>query len=232
MARPKLRQSAVRDECFAGVTYHIEGELVPVLRITLENTAIFFEHHVLLWKSPATRIGAKPVRGLIKRAITGMPILLASATGPGEIAFSRDGAGQIVPIHLAPGQAIDVREHQYLAATGQVAYGINRVRGIMNWVFGGNTILIDQFRATEAEGVVWVHGYGNVFEITLAADEAIDVEPGAWIYKDPTVRMRTITQNLSAGLFASAASFFWNRLTGPGRVGLQSLYVPSGATAA
>ncbi|MDA8390745.1 MAG: AIM24 family protein [Gammaproteobacteria bacterium] len=226
MIKPELRHTAIRDQQFAGVTYHIEGELVPVLRVSLGQAPIFFDHHILLWKSATTRIGTKAVRGLLKRAMGRMPILLCTATGPGEVAFSRDGAGQIIPIHLQPGQGIHTREHQYLAATGQVAYTITRARGIMNWVLGGNTLLIDHFRAEGGPGIVWLHGYGNVFEVTLAEGEAIDVEPGAWFYKDPSVTMTTITQNLSAGLLASAVSFFWNRLTGPGRVGLQSLYVP------
>lgn len=227
MPEPILKKTLIRDESFAGVTYHIEGELVPVLQIILSDTPIFFEHHILLWKSPSTRIGVKAVKGLLKRAISGMPILLTSASGPGHIAVSRDGAGQIVPIHLQPGEAIDVREHQYLAATEQVSYSVTRIKGIMNWVFGGNTIIVDQFRAESAPGIVWLHGFGNVFEVILGAGESIDLEPGGWLYKDPSVSMKTLTQNLSSGFFGSSASFFWNRLTGPGRVGIQSMYIPT-----
>ncbi len=227
MIEPVLKKTLVRDETFAGVTYHIEGELVPVLQIILSDTPVFFEHHILLWKSASTRIGAKAVKGLLRRAISGMPVLLTSAHGPGRVAVSRDGTGQIVPIHLQPGQAIDVREHQYLAATEQVSYSVTRIKGIMNWVFGGNSIIVDQFRAETTPGIVWVHGFGNVFEVVLDAHESIDIEPGGWLYKDPTVSMKTQTQNLSAGLFGSAGSFFWNRMTGPGRVGIQSLYIPT-----
>lgn len=227
MSEPVLKNTNIREETFAGITYHIQGDLVPVLEVILTTTPIFFEHHILLWKSPSTHIGIKAVKGLLRRAISGMPILLTSATGPGRIAVSRDGAGQIVPIHLEAGQAIDVREHQYLAATDQVSYSVARIKGIMNWIFGGNTLIVDQFRAETTPGIVWVHGFGNVFEITLAAGEAIDLEPGGWLYKDPSVSMKTQTQNLSSGIFGSAASFFWNRLTGPGRVGIQSMYVPT-----
>lgn len=227
MPGPVLKKGLVREESFAGIAYHIAGDIVPVLEVVLETTPVFFEHHILLWKSSSTRIGVKAVKGVLRRAISGMPILLASATGPGTIAFSRDGAGQIVPIHLAPGEAIDVREHQYLAATDQVAYSVTRIKGIMNWVFGGNTLIIDQFRAETAPGIVWLHGFGNVFEVALGAGESIDLEPGGWLYKDPGVSIKTVTQSLSSGLFGSAASFFWNRFTGPGRVGIQSMYVPT-----
>jgi uncharacterized protein (AIM24 family) len=90
---------------------------------------------------------------------------------------------------------------------------------------GGTGFFIDHFTAQGGEGIVWVHGYGNVFEVTLAAGEQIDIEPGGWIYKDPSVTMETQLQKLSTGLFASACSFVWNRFTGPGRVGIQTMYV-------
>lgn len=78
--------------------------------------------------------------------------------------------------------------------------------------------------ARDANGIVWLHGYGNVFEITLQAGEQIDIEPGGWVYKDPSVRMELETQGLATGFFASGGQIFFNRFTGPGRVGIQSMY--------
>ena len=37
MPIPVLRPTAARAETFAGVTYHIEGELVPVLHVELSG---------------------------------------------------------------------------------------------------------------------------------------------------------------------------------------------------
>ena len=75
------------------------------------------------------------------------------------------------------------------------------------------------------EGILWLHGYGNVFELTLGPGQQIDVEPGGWIYKDPTVQMETIVQQLGTAFFASAGQLVFNRFTGPGRLGVQSMYV-------
>jgi len=205
--------------------YRIEGELVPVLILSLTSMPIYFEHYVLLWKSPSVNIGLKPLKGMGKRVLAGMPILMTQATGVGEIAFSRDNAGHIFPIHLQPGQEIDVREHQFLAATDNVEYTFQRVKGISNILFGGSGFFIDRFICTSGDGIVWIHGYGNVFEMTLGPGEAIDVEPGGWIYKDPSVRMETVAQQIVTGLFASAGNFSINRFTGPGRLGIQSMYV-------
>jgi uncharacterized protein (AIM24 family) len=59
----------------------------------------------------------------------------------------------------------------------------------------------------------------------LAAGEQIDVEPGGWLYKDPAVRMDTVVDRLTSGLFGASVNFVVNRFTGPGRVGIQSMYL-------
>ena len=225
MAVPVLLSTTARNETFAGVTYHIEGELVPVLHLELGSMPVYFEHHVLLWKDPRVSIGVKPLQGAFKRMIAGMPVFLTEAAGPGRIAFSRDGAGHVFGIHLEKGMAVDVREHQFLAATGNVDYDFQLVQGVSNMLFGGTGFFIDTFSCPRDEGIVWLHGYGNVFGLTLAPGEQIDIEPGGWIYKDPTVSMETQFQRISTGLFASAGQLFWNRFTGPGRIGLQSMYI-------
>ena len=224
MAVPVLAPTNLRDETFGGVRYHIEGELVPVLQIELSAMPIYFEHHILLWKDVGVDVGIKSLAGAFKRVLAGMPVFMTETRGSGRIGFSRDGVGHILPIHLSPGQAIDVREHQFLAATDAVAYTFNWVKGAANVLFGGTGFFIDTFSCGTREGILWLHGYGNVFEVNLAPGEQIDIEPGGWLYKEPTVQMETIFQRLATGLFASGGSIFWNRFTGPGRVALQSMY--------
>jgi uncharacterized protein (AIM24 family) len=84
--------------------------------------------------------------------------------------------------------------------------------------------LVSAFGRPQREGILWLHGFGNVFEVTLAAGEEIDIEPGGWIYKDRSVQMQTMFQKLPTGFFASAGNIVWNRFTGPGKVALQSMY--------
>jgi uncharacterized protein (AIM24 family) len=225
MAVPKLLSTSTLNETFGGVTYHIEGELVPVLHVELSSIGIYFEHHILLWKDPAVQVGLKAMRGALKRVLAGMPVFMTAATGPGRIAFSRDGAGHVFGLHLAPGSAVDVREHQFLAATDNVDYTFTRVRGVANLLLGGTGFFIDTFSCPSREGILWLHGYGNVFEVELKPGEQIDVEPGGWIYKERTVDMQTIFQRLTTGIFGGGGQIFWNRFTGPGRIALQSMYV-------
>jgi len=225
MAVPVLLPTKAQDETFGGVTYHVQGELVPALHIELGAVPVFFEHHILLWKDPAVQIGVKSLAGAFKRVLSGMPVFMTEARGPGRIAFSRDGAGHVFGMHLRRGESIDMREHQFLAATSHVDYTFTRVRGVANMLMGGSGFFIDQFTANTDDGIAWVHGYGNVFEVMLQPGEQIDIEPGGWVYKDRSVRMDTQFQRLSTGLFASAGQLVWNRFTGPGRVGIQSMYL-------
>lgn len=225
MPVPVLLPTAARDESYGGVTYHIQGELVPALSIELSAMPVYFEHHVLLWKDPQVQVGIKAIKGAFKRMVAGMPIFLTEATGLGRIAFSRDGAGHVFAIHLAQGQSIDVREHQFLAATGTLEYGFSRLKGVSNILFGGTGFFIDNFSCVQKEGIVWLHGFGNVFEVVLGPGEEIDIEPGGWIYKEKSVGMQTMFQRLSTGIFASAGQISWNRFTGPGKVGLQTMYI-------
>jgi uncharacterized protein (AIM24 family) len=224
MPVPTLVPTEALNAVVADVTYHIQGELVPVLAIELDRMPVFFEHHVMLYKDPQVNVHIKSLAGAFKRILAGMPVFMTEVVGPGRIAFSRDGAGHIIPVHLQQGQSLNVREHQFLAATGNIDFTFQWVKGVSNMLFGGTGLFVDTFTCMQGEGCVWLHGYGNIFEVNLGYGEAIDIEPGGWIYTDPTVQMQTMVQNLQTTFFASAGAFTWNRFTGPGRIGLQSMY--------
>jgi uncharacterized protein (AIM24 family) len=207
----------------------VTGSLVPVLEFQLDGRGdVFFEHYVLLYKSPTVALRAAMPRGAVRRLIGQMPVLLVGASGQGRLALSRDAAGQVFGVALKPGQALDVREHQFLAATSDVGYGFTRIRGIANLLFGGSGFFVDRFTAGRGPGMVWIHAYGNLLEVELEAGEALDVEPGGWCYKDASVGMKTVPVNVATGLLASER-FVLNRFTGPGRLGIQSMsvYLPS-----
>jgi uncharacterized protein (AIM24 family) len=222
---PTLLPTQVEQGVGPGLTYRIDGDLVPVLHLQLDGSMrVYFEHHVILWKDPALIVGLHPLAKGFKRVVAGMSIFMTEAQAGGEIAFSRDQPGHVLSLHLQPGQAIQVREHQLLAATGNVDYTYNRVKGVSNMLFGGTGLFIDRFEAKDREGVVWLHGFGNVFEKTLDAGEAIDVEAGGWIYRDVDVDMQQHLYGLKTGVFGGSGNLVFNRFTGPGRVGIQSGY--------
>jgi len=224
MNLPEPIRTTITDESFAGVTYHIRGGLVPELQIELSQQAVMFEHHTLLWKEPQTKIELRALSGMVKRKLAGLDFFVTKAIGPGRIAFSRDWPGQCIPLHLPHGQGLNVREHHFLAATDNVEYGFERVKGVRNMLLGGSGFFVDSFTATEGDAAVWVSGQGNVFEVELQPGEQIDVEAGGWLYKDTSVKLESVSLGLKAGMFAGDHKMTFNRFSGPGRLAIQTLY--------
>src|SRR5579884_2095352 len=216
------------------MTVRIEGELVPVVDVELgAQQTVYFEHHTILWKQPNVTLGFMGLQNAAKRFFAGLQIFISTAQGPGNVSFSREAPGQIVALRLQPGQAIDVREHQFLLATGNVDYNFYWQQGLANVLFARTGLFIDRFTGTGSEGLLLLHGYGNVFEKNLQPGEMLDVEPGGWLWKDANVRMDTVSVLQSSGrggglmgalgAFVGGAALMMNRFYGPGRVGIQSM---------
>ncbi len=218
---PRLRD--MTEIRFSNSTCQVEGELVPVAEINLaDGDWVFFEHHVLLWKDERTPLSALQVPGGMKRMLGGMPLVITVAQGPGRVAFSRDASGELVVLPLHPSMEIDVREHAFLVASHSITYSFERIKGLTN-VLHGEGMYLDRFVTQGEQGILMLHGYGNVFERTLGSGEKILVEPGGFLYKDSSVQMNTVQLNVRTGLMRRG--MFMAEMTGPGRVGIQSMYV-------
>jgi uncharacterized protein (AIM24 family) len=223
---PRLRD--MTEFRFSNSTCQVEGELVPVAEVALApGDAVFFEHHVMLWKEPAVPMAAMNTGGGMKRTLGGMPHILSIAQGPGRIAFSRDAAGELVVLPLHPGMELDVREHAFLIGTHSLNYSFVRIKGLTNLLHGGSGMYMDRFITQGYPGLLLLHGYGNVFQKTLQPGEKILIEPGGFLYKDSTVAMNTVQMDIKTGLMRRG--MYLAEMTGPGRIGIQSMYVHHGS---
>ena len=221
---PEPIPTDVHDETFAGVTYHIRGQLVPELQIELSSGPVMFEHHVLLWKEPAVKIELRKLPGGRQAQDRRPRLLRHRALGPGRIAFSRDSAGQCIPLHLAQGESLNVREHQFIAATDTVEYSFERVQGIRNMLLGGSGFFIDNFRANHGDAIVWVHGTGTCSSSRSTRASRSTSRPAAG-----STRTRRADgggrDGAEDGLLGGGGKMTWNRFTGPGRLAIQTMYI-------
>jgi uncharacterized protein (AIM24 family) len=219
---PRLRD--MTEFKFSNSTCQVEGELVPVAEISLAAQEwVFFEHHVLLWKEESVPLSALPTTGGMKRSLGGMPHVVSVAVGPGRVAFSRDSPGEMVVLPLHPGMELDVREHAFLVASGTISYSFVRINGLANVLHGGSGMYMDRFITAGIPGLLVLHGNGNVMERTLGPGEKILVEPGGFLYKDSSVGMNAVQIKISSGFMGR--NMYLAEMTGPGRVGIQSMYV-------
>src|SRR5258708_10206556 len=116
---PRLRD--MTEFHFGASTCQVEGEIVPVAEINLgQGDAIFFEHHVMLWKDEQVPLSVMPMGGGFKRALAGMPFVISVASGPGRIAFSRDATGELVVLPLHPGMDLDAPQHALLLSAHHI----------------------------------------------------------------------------------------------------------------
>lgn len=216
----------------------IEGLYVPAADVNLAaGDSVYFSHHVLLWKDPHIEIAPMSLKGAWKRMFAGLPLIMTEARGPGHIAFSRDLPGELIPMPIQPGESIDVREHLFLAATGQVTYDWFQT-GIWFETRTGNDerethypigAFMDRFSSGSNPGLLLLHAGGNVFTRQLQSGETILVKPTAMIFKDPTVQMHLHLEHPGMGFMGWANwnnRYLWLRMVGPGRVGIQSVYEP------
>lgn len=213
----------------------IEGNYVPVADMNLASgDGVYFSHHVLLWKDSQIAISAMSLKGAWNRVFAGMPLVMTQAQGPGHIAFSRDDPGELIAMPLQPGQAVDVREHLFLAATLNVTYDWFATNIWFTTKNGDDTethypvgMNMDRFYAAHSPGLLLLHAGGNIFVRQLAAQQTILVKPTALIFKDPTVQMHLHFERPATGFTAWGSwgnRYLWLRLTGPGRVAIQSVF--------
>ena len=215
----------------------IEGVYVPVADMKLApEDSVYFTHHVLLWKDPQVNITTMSLKGGWKRIFAGLPLIMTQAQGPGHIAFSKDDPGELIAVPLQPGEAVDVREHMFLVATGNVQYDWFNTGIWFQTQNGDDTethypigMFMDRFAAPQAPGLLLLHAAGNVFvrDLGQRRDHPGQAEgaglqgphgPNAIALRAP---QRGVTRWGSWG-----NRYMWLLLSGPGRVAIQSVYPP------
>ena len=228
-----VEQPPIRDMAriqFGRSQCQIAGTYVPVAEMSLApGEQVYFSHHVLLWADPGTQLAARQMAKGWDRRKAGMPLVMMEATGPGRIAVSDDEPGELIAVPLEGGQAIEVAEHHFLMATSAVSYEWLHTRTWWALGKGSNRELfyprgryVDRFTAQQ-RGLLLLHAYGNVFIRDLRDDERIYLTPRALLYKDPKVYMN-IHMERPASPRAHWKLIPMIRLTGPGRVAIQSQY--------
>jgi uncharacterized protein (AIM24 family) len=227
MARIQFGQSRVQ----------IEGAYVPVADFDLVGQEwIYFSHHALLWTDPSVQLSNTSLVGGWNRMLSGLPLIMVEARGPGHVALSGDRAGELVALPLQPGRQVWTREHRFLTATGNVTYtwqntgiwyntgsGDDRETHYPLGQFG------DLFYAQQTPGLLLLHSPGNTFLRDLAPGESILVQPGSLLYCDVSVSMRLHLEYPQGFQRVSWRSSFsqrtiWLRLVGPGRVAVSSVF--------
>ncbi len=163
--------------------------------------------------------------GVGKRLLTGeslfTTVYLNQAEGKRRVAFAAPYPGKIVPVDLSRlGGTLVCQKDAFLCAAKGVSLGIAFQRRLGAGFFGGEGFILQKLTG---DGMAFFHAGGTVAEKTLAAGETLRVDTGCVAALQPSVDFDIeYVGKLKSALFGGEGLFF-ARLTGPGRVWLQTL---------
>lgn len=163
--------------------------------------------------------------GAGKRLITGESLFTTvfthNGTGKARVAFASPTPGSILPIRLSDvGGQLICQKDSFLAAAKGVSIGVHFQRRVMTGLFGGEGFIMQRL---EGDGWVFVQMGGTLVERELAPGEQLHVDTGCLAAYTPTVDFDLVTAGGVRSVFFGGEGLFFARLTGPGKVWVQSL---------
>lgn len=103
---------------------------------------------------------------------------LPEGAPPGYVVFAAGLPGDIVHLHLNPGEEWTLSKDAYIAGSPSIA--VSTKRGGMKQMFTGEGYFLTELKA-EAEGDVWMGGYGHINRHDLAPGEELAVDNGVML---------------------------------------------------
>ncbi len=213
----------------------IKGSTMPVLEISLDlNDRIVAAPGEFSWMSAGVQMrtttqtaGAGGLFGALGRALSGGGLFMTEYSAPagmGMVAFAAKLPGAIVQVDVPPGHAYLIHRHGFLCGTEGVQLSTGFQRSLGAGVFGGDGFLLQRLAGP---CTAWVELGGEIVCYDLAPGESIQVHPGhIGMFQDSVNFDITLMRGIKNALFGGDGLFV-ARLTGPGRVWLQTLTVPN-----
>ena len=213
----------------------ITGSTLPVLEIGLElgDTVVaepgefsWMTQNVVLNTTPLTA-GAKGLFGILGRALSGGGLFMTEYSaqgGPGLIAFAAKVPGGIVELDVTPGHAYLIHRHGFLCATRGVELAMGFQRSLGAGIFGGDGFVLQRLSGT---CTAWVELGGEIVSYDLAPGEVLQAHPGhVGMFEESVTFDVTFLPGIK-NIFFGGDGLFVARLTGPGKVWMQSLTLPN-----
>ena len=163
--------------------------------------------------------------GAGKRLITGESLFTTVFTHQGQgkarVAFAAPYPGHILAIKLDEiGGRLVCQKDAFLCAARGVSLGIAFQRRIMTGLFGGEGFIMQKL---DGDGWVFVHVGGTTVERTLEAGEELHIDTGCVAAHTASVDFDLVRAGSIKSMIFGGEGIFFARLTGPGKVWIQSL---------
>lgn len=214
--------------------YEIKNAPLSVLICKLaQGEAIECQKGAMSWMTPTmemqTGLGGNGGGGFLgalgkmaKSTLTGESIFrntYTAATGAGEIAFASSFPGNIIAFDTTSSPII-AEKSAYLANTPGVTMDIFFQKKLGAGFFGGEGFIMQKFYG---QGMVFLEINGCVCEYNLGPGESMLVDTGYLAAMEATCSMDIETVKGIGNALLGGEGFFNTKVTGPGRIWLQSM---------
>ena len=209
------------------MTYSIEGTPLPVVICNLESGEVMItESGGMAWMSPNMQMETVGggVGKMFGRAFSGESMFQNryTARGNGMIAFASSMPGQIRAFEIGPGREIICQKSAFLASTAGVELSVHFNKKVGSGFFGGEGFIMQRLSGT---GMAFVELDGYIKEYDLVQGQQIVINTGYLAAMESTVTMDIQTVPGLKNKLLGGEGFFNTRLTGPGKVWIQSMPV-------
>ncbi len=161
-----------------------------------------------------------------KRLLTGESLFMtafthAGSAGKQKVTFAAPYPGKIIPMDLSllNGRLI-CQKDAFLCAAKGVSIGIEFQKKLGTGLFGGEGFIMEKL---EGDGMAFVHAGGYIMEKELQAGESLRIDTGCIVAFTGSIQYDIqFVGGIKNTIFGGEGLFF-ARLTGPGKVWLQTL---------
>lgn len=206
--------------------YEIIGNVMPAVELTLKNDeGIYTQSGGMAWMTEGIDMQTSNKGGIMKglgRIFAGESFFMITYKATADdvqIAFSSTVPGDILPIDLRTYKGLTCQKGTFLCAEETVSLNTVFTKRFTSGMFGGEGFILQEM---QGEGMVFLEVDGNSVEKMLAPGEVLKVDTGNVVGFESTVSYDIEAIKGMMNVFLGGEGLFLTRLTGPGKVILQT----------
>jgi len=209
------------------VTYEIIGDDMQAVVLTLAaGDEIRAEAGAMTYMTDGIEMEARMQGGLLgglkRTLLAGESFFLTyfrATAASARVAFSAPYPGKILRFPLQQTAMLCQRD-SFLCASGAIDINVEFTKRLGAGFFGGEGFILERLEGT---GDVFVHSGGTIVEMDLKAGEVVKVDTGCLVAFEPTVDYDIeMIGGIKTAVFGGEGMFL-AKMTGPGRVFVQTL---------
>lgn len=207
--------------------YAIIGDTMPAVEVMFDapGETMYTQSGGMAWMSDGIAMDSNMRGGFgksIGRVFSGESLFMATyrAERPGAtIAFASTVAGEVLPINVGETGSLICQKGAFLCAQDSVELSVTFSKKFSAGLFGGEGFILQKLAG---HGMAFLEIDGNKVEKVLAPGEVIKVDTGNVVAFEESVSYEIEKVKGLKNIFFGGEGLFLTRLTGPGRVILQT----------